>query len=300
MAGKGANAMTTTILVTGATGNLGSQLATQLLRDGDVRVRAAVRSNDAPKAVELAERGAQLVRFDYTDEASMRDALAGVDRAFLVAPLVEDLDRLVTTSIDAARSAGVSHIVRASALGADADAPFALARWHGRADEYLARTGLAYTILKPTFFQDNALNFHGETIRAQGAFYGASGQGRSAYISSADIARTAAAILRDPSRHTGKTYVLTGGEALTDGEVATMLGEVAGRPIAYVNLEPEALAAGVRDSGAPEWLVEALVGLEGVKAQGFAAEISPAVAEITGQAPEPYRTFLDRHAAALR
>jgi uncharacterized protein YbjT (DUF2867 family) len=291
--------MTTTILVTGATGNIGYQVANELLEQEGVRVRAAVRSRDAAKAVALAERGAELVRLDYTEPGTLREAFAGADRAFLVAPLVEDLDQLMIAAIEVAQEAGVSHIVRASAHGASADGPFALARWHGKADDALARSGIGYTILQPTFFQDNVINLHGDTIRGQGAFYGASGDGEVAYISSADIARAAAVVLVDPAGHTGKSYLLTGGEALRDTEVASLLSEATGRSISYVNLEPDQLAGAVRDSGAPDWLVEALLALESVKAQGWASQPSPAVAEITGREPERYREFLERSAGAL-
>ncbi len=291
--------MTTTYFVTGVTGTVGHQVAVELLHHEDARVRVGARDVQAPKARALAELGAEVVPFDYENRAAVREALSGVHRAVFVPPLVENLDQLVSGAVAEAAAAGVSHIVRVSAHGADPNAPFALARWHGNADVEVAESGVSYTILQPTFFQDNVLNIHGESLRSQGAFYGASGGARVAYISSADIARTAAAVLRDPSSHAGKTYLLTGKEAVTDAEVAGLLTEITGKQISYVDLPPDELGAGVRDSGAPAWLADALVALEGVKAQGWASEPSPAVAEITGKPPESYRSFLARTASSL-
>lgn len=285
-----------TILVTAANGNVGRQAVAELRRRG-ATVRAGVHSPD--RASNLREQGAEVVALDFDQPESVRAAFAGIDRVLLIQPFGPSIPAHGSDAVQAARAADVQHVVRISAIGADPAAELNVARWHGQVDAALAETGLGYTILQPTFFQDNLLTFQAAPLRSDGAFYGASGDGRASYVSSADVARSAAAVLLDPAPHAGKRYVLTGGEALSDQEVAGLASSAFGREVRYVDLEPEQLAASMTGSGSPDWAVEGLVGLERVKAAGWAVEVSPAVADLTGAAPERYADFLARHRDAL-
>lgn len=278
------------ILVTGATGTVGSATVKALLaRGADVRV--GVRSPD--KAGEYKQAGAEVVAFDFDDVATYKGAFTGAERVLLLNPFVDSVPAQVRSAVAVARETGVKYILRISAFGADVSSPLFVGRMHGEADKLVAESGISYTIVQPTFFQDNLLKFHLGSLRSQNAFYGASGGGKTSYISSGDIAKVSAAILLDPARHASKTYVLTGPEALSDEEVAALVGKVTGRAIKFVNLTPEQLAGGMQ--GAPAWMVESLVGLENVKAQGWAAAVSPAVQDILGHPGERYESFLARH-----
>lgn len=286
-----------TILITGATGTIGSQVASELL-DRGASVRVASRRPEA--LARFAERGAEVTRIDLEDPASLAPALAGVTRAFVVGPQSgPDFGAHIELVVAAAAAAGVEHLLRYSALGADPEAPLALSREHGVAEAHVKAGPIPWTILEPTFYQDNIITFSGDSIRSEGVFYGAAGDGAATYVSSADIARVAAAILEDPAPHAGATYVLTGPEALSSAALAALATEVLGREIRYVDLPPETLGAGMRGAGLPGWLADALVGLEAVKRDGYAAAVSPAVREITGRDPESYRTFLERNRGKL-
>lgn len=282
------------ILVLGATGTIGGQVAAQLL-DAGVSVRIGARTPE--KASALAGRGAEVVRFDFDAPDTWASALDGVERMFVVAPSTVDFSTPVRALLQAAVAAGVQHVVKLSAFGVSEDAPFELARQHARADAAVEASGLGSTILRPNFFMDNVVNFHGHTIASDGAFYGASAGSAVSYISSADVAAVAAAALRDPAAHAGQVYVLTGGEALTDAAVAGLVGAQLGKEVQYVDLSAEQLGGGMRGAGMPDWLVEALVALEGVKAAGWAGEVSPAVEQVLGRAPETYAAFLARSQA---
>lgn len=285
------------ILVTGATGTIGRQVALALARDG-VPVRAAVR--DPAKAADLAEAGVELVSLDFSDPQRVAAAFDGVDRLFLLTPFVEHPMPMIDAVLTAARAAGVRHIVRLSAAGADASSQFALAREHGEIEAAVQHSGAGWTILQPTFFMDNLVNFGGaQTIAAEGRFYGAAGEGKSSYVSSADVGAVAATILRDPDPHHGRTYVLTGGEALSNHELAALVGELRGEPVTYVDLTLEQQRAGLEQQGVPGWMIDGFVGLEAVKRAGWAEAVSPVVQTILGRAPETYRTFLQRHLAAF-
>lgn len=150
-------------------------------------------------------------------------------------------------------------------------------------------------MLRPTFFMDNFVNLQARAIATTGRFYGASHGGRTAYISSRDIAGVAAAVLTEPKAQAGLTLELTGGEALSDAEVAERLGDVLRKAVEYVDLDPAQYAEGLRGQGTPEWMIEELVFLEGVKAAGWAASISPVVEELLGRPPETLTDFLVRN-----
>lgn len=291
----------TKILVTGATGNVSQQVVQLLLEMGpttSIQIRAGVR--DPERARDLAEAGVEVVRYDHDHPQTVAAAFEGVERAFLLVPFVPDFAELGRQAIDAARTAGAKHIVRLSAAGADPSADGWLPRNHGQVDQALEESGLGYTILRPTFFQDNIINYSAPTLKSQGTFYGTSADPKVAYVSTRDIAAVAKEILLRPEPHPGKTYDLTGGEGVTAVELAELLSRITGRSITFTHLTPDEYADGMRQSGTPEPYVEAMLGLEYVKANGWAAQVSPHVEQILGRRPETYADYLNRNADRLR
>jgi len=284
------------VLVTGATGTIGGATVRALQQAG-VPLRMALR--DVSRGQALAGADDELVAFDFADPAGMQAAFVGIDAFLLVTPLVEDPTPLSAAALEAARAAGVGHVVRLSAAGADEQGPVALVRHHGVGERQVRESGLGWTILRPTFFMDNLITYQGDAIRNTGAFYGAAGDGRTAYVSSDDIGAVAATILRSPESHREQTYALTGGEALTDPEVAAQLSDTLGREIHYVDLGEEGHRQALVDAQMPPFVVEAISFLEGVKRHGWAAQISPAVEAVLERAPETLQGFLERNAQRL-
>ena len=283
-----------TILVTGATGTIGRHVVGALL-DAGASVRAAVRVPE--RATELRDSGAELVEFDYDRPETFAAAFDGVERAFILTPFVANFVDPVRAAVDSARSAGVRFLLRSTAHGADPQSPNPLARQHGETEQIVADSGIDWAVIQPTFFQDNVLAMQGHTIRGQGAFYGASAGGRTAYVASSDIGAVAAAILSDPGPHHGQRYVLTGPEAVTDEEVAGWVSEALGQIVRYVDRTPAEFAADLTTAGAPSWAVEAIVAVAGLKAAGWASRVSPAVEQITGRAPRRLADYVRRQAA---
>lgn len=284
------------ILVTGATGTVGRQVAASLARAG-ARVRAAVRNPAA--AEDLRDAGVELVAFDFEDAASVRTAVDGVGRIFLLTPFVQDSGALVRAVVGAAKDAGVEFILRMSALGADPQSDFALARDHGQAENLVKDSGIDWAVLQPTFFMDNVVHYGGATIARDGALYGAAGEGRAAYVSTGDIADVAAAILQAPTEHRGQTYVVTGAKAHSDAELAAAVSEALAKPVRAIALSPEQQREGLLGMGTPPWMVDALVGLESVKRNGWAAGTTSVVSDVLGRAPESLTAFLQRNRARL-
>ncbi|MCB9759897.1 MAG: NAD(P)H-binding protein [Alphaproteobacteria bacterium] len=280
-----------TILITGATGTIGALTARALLGAGQI-VRLGVRSPD-----KASLPGARAVRFDFDDPASMTAALQGVDRLLLITPFVEDHAPMVARALDAARAAGVSFVLRLSAAGADPTATEGLPAKHGLGERLLHESGLGWAVLRPNFFVDNLWKFAADGIRSQGALFGAAGEGRTAYVAGSDIAAVAAAILAAPDAHLGRTYTLTGPEALSEPELAALVSGAIGREVRYIDLPPDALRQGM--AGAPDWMIDDMLALEAVKANGWAQAISPDVEAILGRPPASAASAIAENAARL-
>jgi uncharacterized protein YbjT (DUF2867 family) len=291
----------TTILITGATGTVGSQVARALLdvKAADTTIRVATRNPD--KVTALTARGAEAVPLDLEDLPQVRAALADVDRVFLVGPQGDArFGTKVAAVIGAAKEAGVQHLVRLSASGSDpAQTEHLFGREHGVADAALTGSGLGYTIFQPTFFQDNLFTFQGEAIRGQSAFYGASAGGKVAYLSTRDLAEAIGRVLLDPTPHAGEVYTPTGPEAHTDEEVAALLSEVLGRNITYVEVPLEGMRASMVERGTPGWIADAMVGLERIKQRGWAAEVVTDIEPVLGRPLETLRAHVTRRKAEL-
>lgn len=277
------------ILVTGATGTIGSRVA-QVLQQKGAAVRIGVRT----PTKELAAQGLEVAAFDFARPETIAAAVQGAFAIFLLTPFVEHFRGQVEAVVSAARAAGVQFILRMSAFGAHPESADSISREHGQCEELVKHSGLGWAIIRPTFFQDNFITAQGQGIVATGAFYGASAGQRTAYIASSDIAASAAAILLAPKAHQGQTYILTGPSAHTDHEVADFLSAALGRKVSYVELTTEQFQGGLLQQGAPAWLAEHVGKLEGYKSRGDAAATTTAVQQITGREPESMKDYLYR------
>ena len=176
--------MTKKVLVTGATGNIGSQLVPRLTAHNDLEVHALVR--DEAKAAGLKEAGAELVVGTFEDDQAVRAAVDSVDTVVLItAPNPNAADQAVAV-LNAAKAAGVRKIVRVSALKAAVDGPTDNTRQHGRTDAAIQSSGLTYVILRPHFFMQN-LFFAAQTIASDGNMYWGMGDGKLGMIDVRDI-----------------------------------------------------------------------------------------------------------------
>jgi uncharacterized protein YbjT (DUF2867 family) len=276
-----------TILVTGATGSLGSAVVTALAEKG-FAVRAASR-----KRFEAVTPSVQWVRFDYEDPATHDSALAGVDGIFLIAPPLDvDSPAKLNPVIDSARELGVGQIVLNSALGVDAD-PDAPLR---KIELQLLASGVSHTILRPNFFMENfTTGFLAGMVR-EGAIYLAAADAFTSFISVSDIAAVAAEAFC--GGHYGRAYNLTGAEALNHDQVTRMIGAAAGKAVSYHAISEEEMIAGAIRNGLPESAAGFMGLLYSVVRNGWAAGITDDVRRVTGHAPLTFGEFARRSAAA--
>jgi uncharacterized protein YbjT (DUF2867 family) len=284
------------ILVTGATGLNGKELLRVLSAKG-VAVRALVRNPAKADAI-AALPHVELVQGDMSRPETLTGALRDVDRAMLISSSAPDMLEVQSNFIDAARKAGVKHVVKLSGIMPELDSAFRFARMHGEIEKRLEASGMAFTHLRagefmPAYFRQVP------SITAKGAMFLAMGDARIASIDVGDIAEIAALMLT-ASGHEGKTYPLTGAEALSMTEVAEKLSAATGKTIRYVNVPPEDARKAQLAAGMPSYLADALFELFAERRNGKEATVWPDAAALLGRRPTSFDEFASRNAAVFR
>ncbi|MEE2058437.1 SDR family oxidoreductase [Rhodococcus artemisiae] len=264
------------IAVSGATGHIGRAVAGHLT-DTAARLRLVVRDPDR------APTGAWgIVQAEYGDLAAATAALRGAQVLFMVSA-AESADRLDQhcTFIDAAADAGVQHVVYTSFLGASPEATFTLARDHWATEQHLRASGMAWTFLRDSFY----LDFLPTLAGSDGVIRGPAADGQVGAVAREDVARSATAVLSDLDAHAGRTYDLTGPQALTLAEVARMITDVSGQEVTYVEESVEQAYESRRHYGVPDWQLDAWVSTYTAIAAGELAPVTDTVEQLTGTGP---------------
>ncbi|SJZ73149.1 Uncharacterized conserved protein YbjT, contains NAD(P)-binding and DUF2867 domains [Chitinophaga eiseniae] len=279
------------ILITGATGNVGTQLVKRLAA-AHVPFKVIVRSNDTNKYLENIPE-AEIITADLGDEAAIGKALRGVEKAFLLTNSSEQAETLQLNFAAAAQAAGVQHIVKLSQFAAAEQSPVRFLRYHARVENRIRELGMTYTFLRPNLYMQGLLGFK-DYIRNDGQFYAAVGNAAISAVDVRDIAAVAAYALTKPG-HENKIYDITGGEAITHYEMADILSRVLGKPVKFIDVTPEQMEGAVRAAGFPEWQVGGLIEDYAHYARGEATVVSNAVPEVTGQAAIRFEQFVQDH-----
>lgn len=281
--------MSNTILITGASGNIGSALLKQLGSSNAKVIAGSSTGKPVP--------GVETRHVDLASPATLPAAFAGIDTLFLLLPLQKNMTELAKNAIDAAKTAGVQHIVRSSGAGADAASPVAIARVQGEIDQMVMNSGLAYTITRPTSFMQNYINFYGAMIKA-GALYLPQADGKISLVDVSDIAAVNALILQNPAAHAGQIYTLTGPVALSNRDIADRIGLALNKKIDYVSVPDQAAIEAMQGMGMDAWNIEVLMSLNQIIAAGYTAGISDDVGQLLGTAPVGFDQFVQRSLAA--
>jgi uncharacterized protein YbjT (DUF2867 family) len=227
------------ILVTGATGQQGGAVARRLLKQRGLGVRALTRNSSKPAAQELRRLGAEVIEGDLDELASIDRALSGVYGVFSVQNFMESgFDgeiRQGKTLGDAAKNAGVQHLVYSSVVSADrrTGLPHFESKW--AIEQHIHRLGVAYTILRPAFFMQNWYNFMREPVLQGTLPLPLSPQTSLQQISVEDIGAFAAMAFQHPEKWRGRTVELAADE-LTMVQMAELLGRASGRRVSYVQI----------------------------------------------------------------
>jgi len=283
------------ILVTGATGQVGSAVIAALQAFDGIVVRAAVRDVTRAPARWLESSGVEPVGFDFLDRASQDAALADCDSLFLLRPpqLTGDFGELIAR----ARQHGVGHIVFLSVQGAERNRFIP----HHRIEQRLASGGVPYTLLRPAYFMQNFTStLHDELVRRHRIFLPA-GKARFTLVDVDDIARVAAQVLTQPgTQHHGQAYTLTSQTPLGFQQMADQLTAGLGLPIRYVSPGPWQFYRTLRRDGRAPGLILVMLLLHMLPRLTGTPPVTHTVTDLTGRAPIEFAQFVAAHRDELR
>ena len=281
------------IALTGATGTVGRAVIGELAARG-VRPRAIVRGT--PGATLAGSADIAVADLEHSEHLEQR--LVGTRRLLVITPLHPQQGALQRRIIDAAGRAGVAHVVKLSALGADPAARTEIHRQHGLGDAHLIRSGMGYTCLRPNAFMQNAVQWQASIARTD-AIALPVGDARVSMIDARDIAAVAAQVLTAPELDNG-VHDLTGPEALTYAEVAEHLSRAVGRTIGHRDVRPDEARCAMLSAGMPPWAADARLELYATYRAGAAALTTTTVAELTGRPPRRFADFAAELGRRLR
>ncbi len=284
------------ILVTGATGNVGSGLIPELIAKG-ASVRALVR--DATKAQGLRDAGVEVVIGDLDKPETLDGAFSGVDKVFLLTAPNPGQVTQARNGIAAAKRADSPHIVRMSARAFKTlpDSPPRVTRQHAEIDAELMASGLPYTILRPHNFMQNTL-LAAETVASEGAVYMPLKDGKFGIIDVRDIVDVAAKVLTEDG-HQGKTYELTGPASISFHDVAAALSKALGKEVKYVDVPLEAAREAMVGMGLSEWHADAFNEYNKGLSEGLGDFTTGDFEELTGHPARSFETFARDFAQAF-
>lgn len=283
------------ITITGAGGQLG-RLVAGALAERLPAEQVTLGTRDPDKIADLGARGFRTARADFDDRASLDAAFAGADALLLISADAQNDVRIRQhrAAVDAAKKAGVGRVVYTSFTNASAKSRFPFAQIHADTEAYLKASGLRYTILRNNLYAENLDNALARA-KQSGALALPGASGRVAYIARADIAAAAAGALVQEG-HAGRTYELTGPEALDLPMVATALSGALGKPVQAVDADPQDFGKRLASSGLPPFVVEAVVGLYAAVAAGEYAAVSPDAGRLAGRPLESITSYVNRTA----
>ncbi len=276
-----------TILITGATGQVGTILLAELPNFfSDVRIMA----RNPGELPESAASRFQIVAGDFSDRTSLDSALQGVEKAFLLMGNTPSQIESEKAFVDAAVSSDVQHLVKMSAIGADKASPIRLKKCHGLIEECIESSGLVYTHIRPNFFMQNLLN-SSEPIVLDDSIPLPMGTGAVGAIDVRDVAYFALTILSG-SQRLNESVEISGPDILTFESVAQTMSTVLGSNIKYVDIDMQLFQTTLRDSGQSDWHIGALSELFGAIGENKSARITTVFQEVTGRLPRSFDQFV--------
>ena len=300
------------IVITGATGDLG-QMVTEYLLDGVPASELILVTRRPEKLAHMDARGATVRRGDFDQPDTLVDAFAGAERMLLISTArVGGRVEQHRNAIEAAKKAGVKHIVYTSSVGIDPNTPAIVIPDHLKTEKMIRGSGLAYTIMRDSQYAEALALFAAPIAIESGVWYSCSGDGKIALVSEKDCAACAAKVLSTPG-HENKIYTITGPELLSYRDVARIAREVGGVNLDYVVVDDDKrreqfAAAGVPAeyvedmviAGAGKWSSEDMVTYEISIREGYFAEISDDVEKLLGRPPRSAREVFMEHADRIR
>ncbi|MDB5012907.1 MAG: hypothetical protein JWQ25_1109, partial [Daejeonella sp.] len=273
------------ILVTGATGNFGGSTA-QYLQQKNIPFRAA--ANHLEKLKSRFGSETELTTFDWDKRETFADTLNGITTVSLTPPPVvtSDFHLKAKPFIEAAKNAGIIHIVLTTALYSDnRDSIFY------ETEALLKNSGIGYTIIRPSFVFQNFLNQFLQSVQ-NGVILAPSKKGKTSYVDIRNVGEATAVVLENAAIHTGKTYSITGSEALTHSQMADIFSQQLSKKVVHISPSPEEYKKTLVSLNVPDFLHEFLAILYSSIAKGKWVEISNDYTLLTGKNPTKFTDFV--------
>jgi uncharacterized protein YbjT (DUF2867 family) len=298
----------TIILVTGATGTVGSEVVKQLVSSisspsssGQSVIRATVHSQDnADKISQYGGKIVEIVHMDYNKPETIAASLDKVGKLFLLTLPSLNMTEISSKVVSEAKKNGVQYIVKLSVYGADAEPGITIGRLHRQQEKIIEESGISYTFLRSSAFMQNFVNYYGYNIKSQNTIYLPAGEGKVSFVDARDVAALAAKLLLSEgnriTQYENKAYVVTGPEALSYGQVTEIISKEIGKKISYIDTE-EADARKIMESMSFEdWLIDAILEEFYNTKAGNRSTITNTVEQIIGRKPISFAQFVRDYA----
>ena len=292
------------VFVIGATGTVGSGTVAALASKyaDKLDIRAGVRNLDkADKLKALA--GVTVVQAEMGVKEKLVETFKGVSVLYIVTPGAENKRQLTITTAEAAKTAGVEHLVVVSVSFADAT-DITLGQQFAEVEKDIKELGVPYTILRLPLFMETHFGLQG-TIKGQSGIFWPVDPTKmvAAVAASTDAGKFGAAVLSNPSKHANKVYTVIS-DRYTYKDLAATFSEVLGKEIKYVKISFEELKQAVRAAGVPEWQVEPLIELQklvdcGTPLTTFSDSDISVFTDVTGDQPTSIKTWVSQMASAF-
>jgi uncharacterized protein YbjT (DUF2867 family) len=280
------------ILVTGATGTVGSSVVKSLAH---IKADFVAGVRDHAKAKNKLGATTPLIKFDFADLSTYSASTQDVDRVFLIGPPLDyTLDKLLAPFIDFLKSKHIYRVVYLSAFGVDKVSNELT--FHKIVEEKLKADGFQLTVLRPTFFAQNFKNYEWDNITKYKITYTPSGSGKTAFVDIDDVGEVAAKALTE-NGHVGKDYILTGPESLSYYDAAALLSEVRKEPITYPAPTPEQYTETLKQAGAPDFIAPYMITVYSMILNNHVDFVSPVIPQLLGRPATPLKTVLLRELA---
>jgi uncharacterized protein YbjT (DUF2867 family) len=304
--------MPETILVTGATGTVGSEVVKQLVSSSspdknDIIIKAAIHSQNKDDNFKQYNKSIQVVNLDYNKPETIADALNQVDRLFLLTLPSPDMTVYSNLVKEISKySDSINHIVKLSSMAADDDEEdiglaTTIGRIHREEEKIIQESGIPCTFIRPPAFMQNFITQYGYTIRTQDAFYIPGEDAKISFIDARDVAALAVkSLTSNNQQHTGKSYTITAEEAISYRQVAEILSKEAGRRISYVDISEQDARKRLKESGMYDWLVDAIMEFYSIIKTGHASKTTNMFEQIMGRKPISFSQFARDYAQAFR
>ncbi|RUT78980.1 NmrA family NAD(P)-binding protein [Ancylomarina longa] len=272
------------ILITGATGNIGSEIVKQL----KAKNANFVAGTSNGKAI----NGIETVKFNFADNESLKNAFQGITTLFLLLPSHPEAANWGENVIKLAKESGINHIVRSSGMFANANSDLLIEKLLGSTDEFLKESGINYTITAPSSFMQNFSTQMVNDYKA-GVIYQAADDAKINWVDTRDIAAVNIEALLNPDKYLNQTLKITGNESFNYADAINKMNSILGKETQYVAIPNEAAAKAMADMHFPQFVIDLLISLNNSIKEGHLVETTNIVEDVLGRKAITFNQFVE-------